>query len=119
MRIDMKITNKKGLLTAEALKEGYTELIVKEYKADCRTAQADIMYRYEPSSGTFSAEAKIITLYGDGRAIGEEFIATDKSIRSLREAVNTTILSGNAKTVGHEINHPLEMLFADIANRQD
>lgn len=114
----MTVTNKKGLLTAEALRLGYTELVVKRFEGDCRQAQMDVTYSYQ--DGYFKAKGHVLTTYGDNRTDGYDVDASDKSIRTLRESVNKQFYSGKGKMVAHEVNGrpqgTIEQQFGDIAN---
>lgn len=101
----MSVTNKKGLLTAEALRLSYTELVVKRFDGDCRKAQMDVTYSYK--DGYFKAKGHVLTTYGNNETTGYDVDACDKSIRTLRESVNKQFYSGNGKMVAHEVNAPI------------
>lgn len=98
----MNTVTKKGLLTANALREGFTELVVKRFDGDCRKAQMDVTYSYK--DGRFKAIGHVLTTYGDNHTDGYDVDACDKSIRTLRASVNKQFYSGNGKMVAHDIN---------------
>lgn len=105
----MNTVNNKGLLTANALREGYTELVVKRFDGDCREAQMDVTYSYK--DGQFKAIGHVLTTYGNKETTGYDVDASDTSIRKLREAVNQQFYSGNGRTVAHEVNQPALIIF--------
>lgn len=94
---------KKGLLTADALRSGQTELVVKQLNESNRKAQGDFNYSYNKETKNFVVTGHIITTFGDERNTGYDVNLEDKSIRILREKLNMAFYSGNGRMVKHEV----------------